>query len=460
MKRSQPLTLEKLVRWSNARTEISPALLQKTIGVVWMDSRKVGPGDVFVALSGREGNDGHAFVESALRAGALAAVVSRKQIARYSASVRKKLIVTADPLIAIGKMASGRRKELGIPILAITGSNGKTTTRQFITAVLRSRFRTGETFSNWNNDIGVPLSLLRFPPDCNLGVLELAANHEGEIHYLSKMVKPDIAVITNIGYAHVGLFKSLAGTTRAKFEIVDGLRARDGVLLLNGDDVRLRKAAAERNRQAIFFGYGPRCNIRVRDESIDPAGRTRFTVQDNVFELPAIGRQFVYSALPAIHLGLHLGIAPEDIAQALRSIEIDPMRGRIELKKGVTFIVDCYNANPSSMKNSIALLNRVAERDTGAVVGDMLELGRYTKRQHRELGERLVQSGVRKIIAVGEYRDLIAEGARRAGKKATVRVTEDASKAVIAARDLFTPGDTVLIKGSRAVALEEVFRGF
>jgi UDP-N-acetylmuramoyl-tripeptide--D-alanyl-D-alanine ligase len=430
-----------------------------TVGDIWMDSRKLRHGDVFVALRGSDGNDGHAYVESALRSGAVAAIVARDKAQNFRAGVRKKLIRVDDPLRAIRAMAARRRAELGIPIIAVTGSNGKTTTRQFITSVLRKRLAVGETFSNWNNEIGVPLSLLRFDEQCEVGVLELAANHLGEISPMSRMVKPDIVIITNIGTAHIGYFKTLANTTRAKFEIVDGLRSR-GVVLLNGDDARLRREASRRGLPATYFGFGPRCDMRARDMEATREGAA-FLVDGIRYAAPVLGRHFIYSALPAIWCGRRFGVAESDIREALQALRIDPLRGAVAEKNGVTFIVDCYNANPSSMKSAIDSLVQLADAGrAGAIVGDMNELGAQSQKRHRELGERLAKAGVRKILAIGACAEAIAAGVRANGAAVRMATAPDAETGTGAAREMFTRGDTVLVKGSRSVGLEKVYGEF
>ncbi|MFW5775369.1 MAG: UDP-N-acetylmuramoyl-tripeptide--D-alanyl-D-alanine ligase, partial [Chitinivibrionales bacterium] len=335
-------TVAELADWAGAPLSMAKRVQQHAVTTIWMDSRKIAPGDVFLALS-TANNDGHDFVESALESGAAAAIVSRKKAERFSSRIQKKLILTSDPLKAVSRMAQRYRKQLGIPVIAVTGSNGKTTTRQFIATVLKQGLSVGETFSNWNNEIGVPLSILRFSRDDEIAVVELAANHVGEIHGLSRITRPDVAIITNIGYAHIGMFKTLKNTTNTKFEITAGLPKRGGVLLLNGDDPRLVRSAEDYGYKTMFFGYSRRCAIRVSEELVAENGEMSFTVDNYRYRLRMPGRHFIYSALPAIHTGREHGISEQKIADALYGLEPDPLRGRIRHKSGIVFVVDCYN---------------------------------------------------------------------------------------------------------------------
>lgn len=457
-----PLTIQHLIEWGKAETGMSLSYQSRHIGNVWMDSRKVAKGDVFLALKG-DGDDGHNYVSIALKSGAVAAIVSRSKAKKYSAREQKKLIKVNNPLRAVQRMAAEYRKKLDIPLfIAVTGSSGKTTTRQFIYAVLSAGFKVGTTIGNWNNHIGVPLCLLRLRGSEDMAVLEFGANHKNEISALTRIVKPDIGVITNIGYAHIGYFGSLNTTTEVKFEIVKGINKKSGLLLLNGDDPRLVKKNKEYGYNAVYYGTSMNCLVHAEAIKIVSNKETVFIVNGYEYRLSMIGRHFVYCALPAIFLALQLGLSEDVIAEALYSIKPDPMRGRVSKKKEVTFIVDCYNANPSSMKAGITLLQDVAGRKSKcAVVGDMLELGKHSKHLHRQLGKQLVDAGVVKIVAVGEFAEFVADGAIKQGMKASqVFCTPDAKSAVHCARKVLKRGDTVLLKGSRAVGLEVVFNKF
>jgi UDP-N-acetylmuramoyl-tripeptide--D-alanyl-D-alanine ligase len=453
------LTLRDLITWGNAESTLSERRQRQAVGAIWMDSRKVGPGDVFVALTGEGGADGHAFVKAALSQGASAAIVAAKALDTFDLSESSRLIIVPDPLNALHRMAARYRRRLNIPIIAVTGSNGKTTTRRFIAAVLAARFAIGETGGNWNNHIGVPLTILRFEGRERIGVLEMASNHSGEIRRLTLTARPDVAVITNIGYAHIGNFGSLAGTTAAKFEIAEGLDKRDGFMVLNGDDRLLVAEAQRRGLAAVLFGLSGRCGVRAENITIDAQGASRFIVADQEYRLAMPGRHFIYNALPAIYLGRLFGLSGAEVAAALARVEPESLRGRIAVKQGIRFIVDCYNANPSSMRSGIQLLSDVAAgKPMKAIIGDMRELGSYTGPQHKALGRLLARTGVHTIIAVGENARTVARGAIAAGMAPSrIVCVADAAEALVAARAEIKPGDTVLLKGSRVVGLERVF---
>lgn len=455
------LTLGKLDSWSGGQSELPATVRSAQVGTVWNDSRNVTKGDVFVAIA-TDNDDGHRYVRAAFKAGAMAAIVNRKAIIDCLPADRKKLIIVDDPLRAVGRAAARYRKELGILLIGVTGSSGKTTTRAFIASVLKQGFPVGETYANWNNHIGVPLSLLRFTGAEWAGVIEMGANHENEIGLLSKIAAPDIAVITNVGYAHVGLFGSLAATTRAKFEIADGLNKKDGFVLLNGDDPRLVAESRRRGLKTVLFGRSDRCDVRPENVTFDPGHGLSFSLDGSVFQIPATGRYFLYSALPAIFLGRRCGIPDAKISQALASQKPLSLRGTIERKKGASFIVDCYNANPSSMKIAVeTLVETAGPKQRVALVGDMKELGKYSKKLHTELGAMLAKSKVDRVIAVGDFAGDVAEGAIKGGMPSR-RISSvcKAEDAVVAARNMVKKNDVVLIKGSRGVHLETVFKEF
>jgi UDP-N-acetylmuramoyl-tripeptide--D-alanyl-D-alanine ligase len=455
------LTLHNAVRWSGAANRFSASLLKRTITGFSNDSRTVEKDDVFVALS-TEKDDGHRYVTGALRRGAAAALVAKRKLSLVSDADANKLLVVSDPLKALQRIALKYRRALGIPIIGITGSSGKTTTRGFIAAVLKQKLTVGETSGNLNNHIGVPLSLLRFTGKEDVGVIEMGANHAREIHALSLIVGPTIGVITNIGYAHIGYFGSLAAIARAKMEITDGMSDRGGFLMLNGDDPRLIHAGSGMRRTIVYFGMSRLCHVRARNIRIVDGASTLFEVNGEEYRLAMPGRHFIYGALPAIYLGRYFGVPRELIARAIESMAPLAMRGTLEKKSGATFIVDCYNANPSSMKSAIDLLRDVSgNKRPVAIVGDMLELGRHSRRLHLALGKQLVRSGVREILAVGQQAPIVEQGALEEGmRQKNITIAANGAEALEIAKRLVRKNDVVLLKGSRGVRLETVFEGF
>ncbi len=455
------LTLRQFVEWGEASCGLSEAMLRKAVRGVSNDSRTAGTGDVFVALT-TEKDDGHRYVSAALKRGAIAALVEKRKWAHFPDRERARLVAVGDPLSAVQRIAARYRTSLGIPIVGITGSSGKTTARMFIAETLKRGKIVGETSGNLNNHIGVPISLLRFTGDEEVGVIEMGANHTREIHTLSTIVRPTIGLITSVGYAHIGYFGSLANILKAKLEIIDGMDDRDGFVMLNGDDRLLAGAAKRLGNDVVSFGFSPHCRVRARNVRVIGASGVSFEVDGSRFRMSTPGRHFIYSALAAIHLGRHFGIDDRRIAAALRTVRPADMRGTIGKTAGATFIIDCYNANPSSMKSGIALLGDVAgNKRKVAIVGDMLELGKYARRLHHELGKQLARAGVGAVLSVGEFASAVAAGALSAGmNKEDIAVAPDSARAVAPAREIIRRGDVVLLKGSRGVHLETVYEGF
>ncbi len=454
------LTFGELLKWSGGECGLSSAALKKAVGNVWMDSRKVEAGDLFVAVAG-EKDDGHNHVASAFAQGAVAALVAKKSLGLIPKKYSSKLIVVKDPLAALQKMAKKYRDELDIPIVAVTGSNGKTTTSRFLRDILSHGFTVGSTKGNFNNHLGVPISVLALSAKADIAVLELGANHAGEIDGLSKIVSPDHAVITNIGYAHVGEFGGIDNTAKAKFEIANGLPKKGGLLIVNGDDSRCVKHAKESGYDTVLFGFSSRCTFKATKVLVDEKG-TSFSVNKIDYRLNIPGRHFVLSVLPAIFEATLMGMENSDIVKAVAGLEPDPLRGRIASKKGLRFIVDCYNANPSSMSTGLQFLADVAEESKrGAIIGDMMELGKWTPKLHVALGREIVKSGVTKLVVVGQFAAHTVSGAIDAGMNLdNISVADNADDAVKLVKRCFTKGDTVLLKGSRAVGLEKVFENF
>jgi UDP-N-acetylmuramoyl-tripeptide--D-alanyl-D-alanine ligase len=457
----QVVTVEKIVAWSKGSCMMASSRQTQRVTGLSNDSRTIREGEVFIAVS-TDKDDGHRYVANALSGGAIAALVSKKKAGMFSDEQKKRLVFVDDPLLAIRRIAHKYRQDLGIPIVGITGSSGKTTARNFIATVLGQTLTVGETRGNWNNTIGVAMSLMRFSGRENVGVLELGANHVGEIHDLSTMVLPTIGVITNIGYAHIGFFGSLENIARAKCEIADGMKEKNGFLMLNGDDRHLVKESGRIKKDIVFFGFSARCHVRARNEKLTSNNTLRFEAGSAAYELSMPGRHYIYSALMAIFLGKHFGIEENRIGRALLSMRPVALRGTVERKSGVEFIVDCYNANPSSMQSAIRLLLDVARKNNKvAIVGDMLELGKYSTRLHAALGTQLAGAGIDRVLAVGDFAKVVAESAINAGMKpGNVQVARNNEEALLIAKQFVRPGDVALIKGSRGVHLETVFEGF
>ena len=417
------------------------------------DTRKLEPGQLFIALQGVR--DGHDFVPAALEKGA-AAVLCTHCDGDYPA------IVVPDTRLALGDIARGRRDQIGMKVVAVTGSVGKSTTKEMIAATLQDTYRVGKTPVNHNNDIGMPMALLAMEEDTQVAVLEMGMNHFREIAYLTAIGKPDLAVIINIGTMHIENLGSREGILKAKMEIVEGMPA-DGTLILNGDDDMLSCAECPAGIETNYFGRdNDLCTVKglnVRQEEdwlrFDACcGEVTIPV-----ELALEGEHYVHDALAAVAVALKLGIEPEKIRSNL--LQFRNMQGRQEIfeKNGVTVIQDCYNAGPESMAAALSVLgNKKSQRI--AVLGDMLELGVRTQAEHYKVG-RIAAEKADVLLAYGPNSIRMLNGALTGGmSKKNARSFTDRDRLVEVLKQRAKPGDTVLFKGSRGMRMELILERF
>ncbi len=411
------------------------------------DTRNLKPGQLFIVLQGAR--DGHDFIPGAMEKGAAAALCSRK-VGDYPC------ILVEDPRIALGQIAREERRRLGCKVVGITGSVGKSTTKEMVVSVLETSFRVGKTPANHNNDIGMPMAVLALPEDTEVAVLEMGMNHFREMAYLSGIGEPDIAVIVNIGTMHIEFLGSREGIRQAKLEILEGM-APEGKLLLNGSDDMLNPLPMVPEQQLIYFGTRHNCGVRVEEICQEP-GKLSYRVRAGALTFPVAmaleGAHFVADSLAAVAVGLELGISPEEIQKALWGFR--NMAGRQEIfeAKGFTIIKDCYNAGPESMAASLAVLGARPGRRI-AVLGDMLELGDCAPAEHEKVG-RIAAENAEIILAYGPHGGCVVRGA--AGKDARCFDTREAMADAL--KDLARPGDVILFKGSRGMRLELVLDRF
>ena len=426
------------------------------VSVVAIDSREQSPdGGLFAAIAG-ERVDGHSFLEGAAANG------FRCMRVREGTALPDGVtgILCGDTLRALGDFASAIRKRYAPRLVGVTGSVGKTTTKQMIGSVLSERFFTHMTDGNFNNQIGVPLTLLGLKRAHRAAVVEMGMSAKGEIARLSEIARPDIGVITNIGSSHIEYLGSREGIRDAKMEIVTGMPA-GAPLLLNGDEPLLAGIPG-----ASYISFeNPDAEIAIGAFRSDANGAVFdtevFGRRMQALRIPAAGRHNVYNAAAAAGVGLLMGVSEEEIRAGLEAFVNTGMRQRIRRIGAYTFIEDCYNAGPESMQSALRVLRDLSARGGGiAVLGDMKELGSYSAALHRQVGEAAAEAGLRALITFGEEAAAIADGAVGAGMRAhDVFTVTDASHPEQAAAllcGLLRPGDTALFKASRAMALERV----
>lgn len=417
---------------------------------VTTDSRAVQPGQLFIPLVG-ERFDGHAYIAKALDGGAAGCLTAREPETLLPG---KLYIQVADTRLALKALASWYRDKFDLPVVQVTGSAGKTTTKEMIASVLSQRYNTLRTEGNFNNDIGAPLTLLRLMPEHQAAVIETGMNHFGEIRYLGEMVRPDIAVITNVGDAHIeNLGNTRQGILRAKCEIFENLTP-EGIAVLNGDDELLNTVTLPRT--ILRCGVGDGCGVRVTD--IDDRGlegvACTVTIKGEHYRLTtsAPGRYMIYPMAMAAAIGRRLGLTGEEIAAGVAAYTTVGSRMHLIRLPGERLVIDdCYNANPQSMAEGLRMLAASPARHRVAVLGDMGELGQLTAQAHRDMGALTRRLGLT-AVAVGEKMYALTETDPQAQWFATV---EEAMPAI---RQLFTPGTAVLVKASHAMHFERIVK--
>jgi UDP-N-acetylmuramoyl-tripeptide--D-alanyl-D-alanine ligase len=421
-----------------------------------VDTRTQDPGDVYFALRGTH-CDGHGFVPAALEKGASAVVVERS--AGQAEACPTVELVVPDSLKALQGLAAWARRQWAGPVVAVTGSAGKTTTKDAIASLLGVAMPVGKTTGNFNNHVGVPLSILRLPDACKAAAIEMGMNHAGEIRELAAIAGPDMGVVTNVGYAHVEFFDSIDGVAAAKRELIEAL-PRDGVAFLNADDPRVLGFRGAHAGRTVTFGFSEGADVRAEGARFHDGG-SHFRVQGVDFETSQPGRHAVMNLLAAIAVAGEFGIAPERLRDAVRGFRTSGMRGvRLE-RNGVAVWNDCYNSNPEAAESMIEVLCETPAARRIAVLGEMRELGQAAGELHRRVGRYAAARGVDLLIGVqGEARAMV-EAAREAGLgPGAALYFEDAAEAGGFARQAARPGDAALFKGSRGVRMERALEKF
>lgn len=422
------------------------------------DSRQISPGQLYVPLVG-ERFDGHDFVAQAIEQGAVAVIWERKKPLPQQKKV--PFILVDDSLKALQQMASAYRKELDIPVVAITGSNGKTTLKDLVATVLSGRYRVHKTQGNLNNHIGVPLTLLATPEATEIIVVEMGMNHAGEIDRLSHIAQPHVAMITNIGESHLEFLGSRDGIAQAKLEIGHGL-VRDGIWFVNGDEPLLRRELAKEQRQVTYIGWEEKNDdvpLSFVQEGLK--GISFSSRQSGVsFQVPLLGRHNAIHALLAIAVGRHFDVPNETIQKQLAEVQITG--GRLEIqqaKNGMHLINDAYNASPTSMKAALNLLcDLEPNREKWVLLGDMLELGEQEKAFHEEIGEQVASLEIQHIYTLGERGKWISARAKEMNQneQRMIRHFSSHEEAVVHLSKVGSESVLLLVKASQGAKLEKV----
>jgi UDP-N-acetylmuramoyl-tripeptide--D-alanyl-D-alanine ligase len=425
-----------------------------------IDSRSITSGQLFFAIHGPR-FDGHDFVAQALERGAAGAVVGQAYAGKVERERRTSLLAVPDPTRALQDLARAVRREWGRRVVAVTGSVGKTTTKELLATILARRFSVLKSPGNLNNYYGLPLTLLDLKVEHEIAVLELAMSAPGEIALLSQIAEPQVGVVTNVAPVHLQFFDSVDSIARAKRELIENLIS-PATAVLNHDDERVRRFAEGFSGQVVTYGFEDGAQIRAIDIRSDARG-SRFRVKtrnfDHAFQLPLPGRHNVQNALAAIAAASLFDISPESIAEGLAEPPTLHQRSEIlTLPGGITVLNDCYNSNPLAMERMLETLAAWPSATRRIVVaGEMLELGTLSPEWHRNVGRLCAETGVDYLLAVQGDARYFVEGAVESGLAASsAKFFQTPDEAAECCRGILQPGDAVLVKGSRGVHLEKV----
>ena len=420
------------------------------------DSRTIKPGDLFFALRGPN-YDGHAYASKVFAQGAVAVVVDRELDG--SSAPPGRVLRVEDSLQALQQLGARARESWGGRVVAVTGSAGKTTTKDLIAEMLSEQYLTSKSQGNLNNHIGVPLSLLRIDDAAQIAVIEMGMNHGGEIRQLAAMAKPETGVVTNVGPAHMESFESLDGVAAAKRELIEALPP-EGVAVLNADDERVSRFDIAHRGRTVKYGLAPNADVRGEDVELSPEG-VGFRVGQTRFQSNLHGSHNVSNLLASIAVAGIYGIAPERLTGRIRNFTPAKMRGESFHHQGVLVYNDCYNSNPDAVRAMLDLLKQTPAKKRIAVLGEMLELGHWAETLHREVGNYVAKSGIHVLVGIRGAACYMMDAAQRAGLPVDAAFFfDDPKEAGRLVRSLASPGDAILFKGSRGVHVEQALEEF
>ena len=449
--------MNKPLRWVAAQLRLtteSGVVASGALVTGWsVDSRTLRPGDLYFALRGPN-HDGHAYVADVLRKGAVAAVVDG-EVEGVTGTVLK----VEDSLVALQSLASSARREWGGDVVGVTGSAGKTTTKDVIAEMLSERLNTAKTEGNLNNHVGLPLSLLRMNDQARVAVLEMGMNHAGEIRALAEIARPNVGVVTNVGQAHMESFDSMDGIAAAKRELIESLPS-NGTAVLNADDPRVAAFAGAHEGRVVTFGESEKANVRAEDVKITEDG-VEFRVGATRFASPLTGHHSISNLLAGIAVAGIYGITPDRLTDRVRNIQPGKMRGERLQHRGILVFNDCYNSNPDAARAMLTVLRDTPARRRIAVLGEMLELGRWAEPLHRDVGNYAAECGIDVLVGLRGAACYMLDAAKRSGLRAGAAFFfDDPVPAGQLVGSLARSGDAVLFKGSRGVHVERALEQF
>jgi UDP-N-acetylmuramoyl-tripeptide--D-alanyl-D-alanine ligase len=443
------LSLNRVAEFIEGGGSFDPAKIVEGYSI---DTRTMRPGDLFFAIQG-ERLDGHDYVEAAWNAGAVAVVIARSQFPRFAN--QSKMIVVSDTTLALQRLGAAVRRLWGKKLIAVTGSAGKTTTKECIAHVLGARFQVLKSLGNLNNHFGLPMQLLRLEARHDIAVIEMGMSHAGEITTLAQIAAPDDGVVTNVGLAHLESFGTQAGIARSKYELIQSLPA-GGHAFLNADDPYVSQFGRDFHGTVTLYGIQHPADYRAENVAMRGVLGSEFEIAGPGFReaavVPLIGRHNVLNALAAVAVAVEHGVKPAEAVARLASLSAGDKRGKVREVFGAILIDDCYNSNPEALDSMVAALAQTPAKRRIVIAGEMLELGPSAPELHRESGRHMALNMVDYVVGVRGNGEFIAEGAASSGVAAEfVETPEQAGEWL--ARNL-REGDAVLLKASRGVGLE------
>ena len=449
------LPLSKVAEFISAHGEFDRSAVAQGYSI---DSRTVQPAELFFAVKG-ERLDGHDFVNAALDRGATAAVIGKDHLTRYES--KAQLVVVDDTLVALQRLATAARRLWAKPVIGITGSAGKTTTKEAIAHILSQRFRVLKSEGNFNNHFGLPLMLLKLEPEHEIAVIEMGMSHAGEIRALAQIAQPETGVVTSVAPVHLEFFDSLAAIARAKYELIESLPA-GGTAVLNADDEYVSQFGRDFRGKVVMFGFGSTADVRA--ERVEPQGvlGSKFEMHAGSCResvtLPLVGKHNIYNALAAVAVALERGFKPSEAVAALSSLQPADKRGQVIQLGDTTVINDCYNSNPKALDAMVDALSTTPADRRIVVAGEMLELGLAGDELHRRSGHHMAERGIDVLIGVRGMARQMVEAAGKHGMNAVFLESPEQAGEWLARET--RKGDVVLLKASRGVKLERALESW